>query len=140
VTSRAGRDAWIRVSAHPVVSRRQWSQRSLSSSGDRTTQSSCPSKRHRIENSILTPRHAVSVPSALTDSKSKVWASSQGTRATARCWRANSFGSGAEEPLRVDQAIGIRTHSELRRHELYIRPFRWMLLLRALDILHGDVS
>lgn len=68
VTCSGGRDAPSLVSAHPGVSRRQWSQRSLSRSGDRTIQSSCPSKRHRIENSISTPLHYRLMPTASIDS------------------------------------------------------------------------
>jgi hypothetical protein len=67
VTCRGRRDASSLVSVHPGVSRRQWSQRSLSRSGDRTTQSSCPSKRHRIENGISTPPHYRLTPTASTD-------------------------------------------------------------------------
>ena len=68
VTGTGGREPSRLVSAHPGVSRRQWSQRSLSRSGDRTIQSSCPSKRHRIENSISTPPHYRSRPTASIDS------------------------------------------------------------------------
>ena len=50
-----GREPSRLVSTQPGVSRRQWSQRSLSRPSDRTTMSSCPSKRHRIENRISTP-------------------------------------------------------------------------------------
>jgi hypothetical protein len=57
VPGSGGREPSRLVSAHPGVSRRQWSQRSLSRSGDRTIQSSCPSNRHRIENRISTPPH-----------------------------------------------------------------------------------
>ena len=90
VTGSGGREPSRLVSAHPGVSRRQWSQRSLSRSGNRTIVSSCPSKRHRIENRISL--HTLAPHGRVLSSTARARAEPAANRRVDTCIRATTHG------------------------------------------------